>query len=323
MPAKVSQVKLVVCATGDLAIPALQAVVDAGHRVLRIVAEPARRSADSFLPEERQGSALASWARKHEIELRRKSRPGSEEVCRELEELGPDLGLIVAYGRGFPASLLEVAPRGWIEVHHSLLPKYRGLHPIRAVLWKGERQTGATVIRVTEEQDAGPILSQEKVSIGADETFGELAPRIAALGAGLVVPAIAAVCRSKRPKTRKQNEKTASTTPRFDRGHRLAPWWRQAEVVHNRLRALSPEPGLTTRVKGLEVRILQGAPANYLDFPMGEAGSYVGLRAGSMAILCGGGTVFGIDRVQLEDGEVVSASSFARAQNLRVGNVLV
>lgn len=315
--------KLVVLGTGDLAIPALEAVAEAGHELLRLVAQPRRSGEDGILPEERQGSQLVAWARGRDIPVSRPGAPDSERMRKELEELAPDIGLMVAYGRAFPLSLLEVPERGWLKVHFSLLPKYRGLHPVRAAIWNGERQSGATVIQVTEEPDAGPIIGQESVDIGPQETFGELAPRVAEAAAAAVVPALAAALRSKKPKVRKQNEKSASSTPRFGRRHRYAPWWRKADMVYDHLRALSPEPGMTMMARRSRVRILKGEPINYVEAPFGEGGSYIGLRSGRLAILCGEGSVFGVELVEGEDGEPMSAVDFARERKLQVGDVVV
>lgn len=320
MPAKL---KLVALATGGLAIPVLEAVLDAGHSLLGIVASAPKSGGEEFRPEEGESSALELWAREKKLEMSRRDRPGSGQLEQELAGLGADLGVVVDYGREFPPSLLGIPKRGWIKVHFSLLPKHRGLHPIRAALWNGDNQAGASVIRVTEEPDAGPILEQESVPIESDENFGNLAPRIAALAAGLVAPAVAAAAKSKSPKARQQNEKSSSKTPKFGRRHRVAPWWLSAKEVSDHLRALSPEPGMTTLVKGQRVQILQGAVADYINSPIAEAGSFIGLRSGRLAVLCGDGKAFAISRVQRANGEVVTASELAAERRLQVGDVLV
>ena len=314
--------KIVVLSTGDLAIPALEAMTET-HDVLRIVSRPRRGDEDPVLPEERLSRSLPQWAKARDIPLRREDRPGGDRFRQQLEKLAPDLGLVVAYGRRFPTSLLDVPRRGWLKVHFSLLPKNRGLHPIRSALWFGQTKTGATVIQLTDEPDAGPILGQETLDIGDGESFGELAPRVAELASGLILSAIARTLRSKNPKTRPQNEKAASQSPRFDRRHLRAPWWRKADVVTQHLRALSPEPGMFALIKRRRVRIVQGAPAAYLGASTGKSGSYIGLRSGQMLVTCGQGTVFGIRRVQLASGETVSASRFAREQKLGLGDELI
>lgn len=314
--------KIVVLSTGDLAIPALETVAET-HDVLQIVSRPRRGDEDLVLPEERLSRSLPKWAKAHDIPLRREDSPGGDRFREQLEKLAPDLGLVVSYGRRFPTSLLDVPKRGWLKVHFSLLPKNRGLHPIRSALWYGESKTGATVIQITNEPDAGPILDQESLDIGEGESFGELAPRVAELASSVVLPAIARTLRSKNPKTRAQNEKAATESPRFDRRHLRAPWWRKADVVTQHLRALSPEPGMFALVKRERVRIVQGGPAAFLGASTGDSGSYIGLRSGQILVTCGQSTVFGIRRVQLANGETVSASSFAREQKLRVGDELI
>lgn len=314
--------KIVVLGTGDLAIPSLEAVAEA-HEVLQIVSRPARGDDNTTLPEERLSNSLPGWAKKRGIPRRREKQPGGDAFREQLEELAPDLGLVIAYGRRFPTSLLDVPKRGWLKLHFSLLPKNRGQHPIRSALWFGERKTGATVIQLTDEPDAGPILAQESLDIADGEGFGSLAPRVADLAPEVIVPAIARRLRSKNPKTRTQNEKAASQSPRFDRRHLRAPWWRKADVIEQRLRALSPEPGMFTLIKRRRVRIVQGSPASYLGASTGEPGSYVGLRSGQILVTCGHGTVFGIRRVQLANGDTVSASKFAREQKLAVGDELI
>ena len=317
------RLKLAVLATGDLAVPVVDAVLEAGHEIARVVAQAPRPEDDEFMPEEWSGATLEGWAGERGVEFVRRRRPGGDEVRRELEELAPGLGLVVAYGRGFPVSLLGVPERGWIKVHFSLLPKHRGLHAIRAALWHGDSQAGVTVIRVNEEPDGGPIVEQESLPIESGETFGELAPRVAALAAGLVGPAIARVARAKSPKVRAQNEKSATNAPRFGRRHRKAAWWREAAEIADRLRALSPEPGMTTLIKGERVRILQGSVAEHIESPIARAGSFIGLRAGRIAVLCGDGKAFTIGRVRREDGAIADASSFALEKRLQVGDRLV
>ncbi len=322
MPSKKSA-RLVVLATGDLAIPVLDAVLDAGYELLRVVASAPQAGGEEFLGEERSGSALEAWAGRRKIDMSRRDRPGSGQLGEELAGLAPDLGLVVAYGRSFPEPLLAIPARGWLKVHFSLLPKYRGLHPIRAAIWNGESQAGATVIRVTEEPDAGPIVEQENLQVEPGETFGELAPRVAALAAKVAPAAIARVLRSKSPKVRNQTEKSATTTPRFGKRHRSAAWWLSAGEISNRLRALSPEPGMTTLIKGERVQILEGEAADYIDSPIAESGSFIGLRSGRVAVLCGDGKAFAIRRVQRANGEVAEASEWARDKRLQVGDILL
>lgn len=316
--------RLVVLATGDLAIPVLEAALDAGHTVERLIARPRRSGEDTSLPEERQGSRLEHWARQHEIKIRRPSHPGGERSQSAIRELAPDLGLVVAFGRRFPLPLLELPDQGWLKVHYSLLPKNRGLNPIRAAIWYGEKKTGVSVIEVDEEPDSGPILVKEEIDIEPAETFGELLPRLEELAPTVAAGVLGKLAGGKKIKRRKQNEKSATKTPLFGKRHLKAPWWRDAETVYNRLRALMPEPGMTTLIRRKRIRLMWGEPMPSVKAPFGEPGAYLGIRSGRVAVLCGNDSVFGIESVLLEnEPEPIRATELARDLDLGVGNVLV
>lgn len=319
-----TSLRLVALATGDLAIPVLEAALDAGHSIERLIARPRRSGEDTTLPEERQGSRLEHWARQRAITIRRPGHPGDERSQKAIREIDPDLGLMVAFGRRFPLPLLELPEKGWIKVHFSYLPKNRGLHPIRAAVWNGEKKTGVSVIEIDEEPDAGPILAKEEISIEPGETFGELVPRVAAMAPDVAVDILDKIAQGKKIKRRKQNEKSATRTPRFGQRHLNASWWRSAETVFDRLRALTPEPGMTTLVRRKRIRVLWGEPMPSVKAPFGEPGAYLGVRSGRVAVLCGDDSVFGIDTVLVnDDPEPIRATEVARDLGLGVGNVLV
>lgn len=316
--------KLVTLATGDLAIPVLEAVLDAGHTIERLVAQPRRSTDDTSLPEERQGSRLERWARQHDITIRRPGHPGDEHSQEAMRAIEPDLGLMVAFGRSFPLPLLDIPDQGWVKVHFSYLPKNRGLHPIRAAVWNGEKKTGVTVMEIDEEPDAGPILVKEEIPLEPTETFGDLVPKVVDMAPDLAVDILDKIARGQKIKRRKQSQKSATYTPRFGRRHLKAAWWRDADTVYNRLRALTPEPGMTTLMRRKRVRIMWGEPLPSVKAPFGDAGAYLGNRSGRVAILCGDDSVFGIESV-LVDGadEPVRATELARDLGLGVGNALV
>lgn len=316
--------KLVTLATGDLAIPILEAVLDAGHTIEWLIARSRRSNEDTSLPEERQGSRLERWARQHDLTIRRPGHPGDERSQQAIRDLEPDLGLVVAFGRSFPLPLLEIPDEGWIKVHFSYLPKNRGLHPIRAAVWNGEKKTGVTVMEVDEEPDAGPILVKEEVPIEPNETFGELVPKVVDLAPDLAVDILDKIARGTKIKRRKQSEKSATHTPKFGRRHLNAAWWRDAETIYNRLRALTPEPGMTTLMRRKRVRILWGEALPSVKAPFGEPGVYLGNRSGRVAVLCGDDSVFGIESVLVDSAEEpIRATELARDLGLGVGNVLV
>lgn len=241
----------------------------------------------------------------------------------KLAELQPDLGILVAFGRRLPPSLLGIPKKGWIKAHYSLLPNDRGLHPIRSALWNGRSKTGVSLIEVTEALDAGPILAQEIVDIKPTETMAELSARLAPVGAQVLASTVDLFAKGRKLKRRQQNEKSASVTPRFGRRHLSAPWWREAKVVFNHLRALSPEPGMQTMIRRRRVGIVWGEPIELANAPFGEGGTYVGIRSGRLAVLCANQTAFGIQRLRWEDGAPVSPRELVQELGLDVGRTFV
>ena len=195
--------------------------------------------------------------------------------------------MVADYGRALPPELLDVAARGAIEVHPSLLPKLRGEHALRGALAGGLNKTGVTVFQVAEE---------------------------------LLAKALQKVDRGKgKPKGKAQNAKIATRVPRFGGRHRRTPWAMKASQVYDRLRAYTP-PGLIAHCRYRPLDILAGKPMEWVEAPYGTTGTYLGMRNGKLAVLCGDATVFGIERLRRPGDEPASASVFARAEELRVGD---
>ena len=265
-------------------------------------------------------SPVRAWAREHGVDAVRSRRAAEPALHERIAALEPDLVVVADYGRALPPELLDVAARGAIEVHPSLLPKLRGEHALRGALAGGLNKTGVTVFQVAEEPWGGPVLFQEELEIGEAETFGELFPRAQELGSELLAKALQKVDRGKgKPKGKAQNAKIATRVPRFGGRHRRTPWAMKASQVYDRLRAYTP-PGLIAHCRYRPLDILAGKPMEWVEAPYGTTGTYLGMRNGKLAVLCGDATVFGIERLRRPGDEPSSASVFARAEELRVGD---
>jgi len=309
---------LVVFATRGLAVPALEALVDSGRKPSLIVARPPRAT-------EEEGLALtpptvADWAADQGIEFLEPPKLQTPKVLERIEKLQPELALTIAYGRNLPSEIVEACKLGALSLHPSLLPKFRGEAPIRRALSGGAKKTGASVIRMEEEAFTGPVLDQEEVQIGPAETYGELQPRIAAAGAEVLIRALEKFEKKPKMKGKKQNEKASSRAPRIDRRHRKAPWFLEASDVYNRLRAYSPRPGLATFIRLQPVQVLGGKALDWVKAPYGTTGTFLGMRQGRLAILCGDNTVFGIEKLEFPGEEPQRAGDFARSVGLQVGD---
>lgn len=301
---------------GELALPSLDALVESARPPSRILTRRLRSGSG----DRGRTSPVAKWAKTHEVSTQVIRARDLEAYAGELAKAPPDLLVVVDFGRPLPASVLSLPKIAAVGLHYSLLPKYRGADPIRAAIAAGDKETGVSTYLLEEDMETGPILLQETVGIGPNETYGDVAPRLASTGAGILAESVAKLGDKKKMKGRAQNEDAATRAPRMTRQHRKAPWWRSADVIFNRLRAHLPEHGLHAGVRRRPIEILWGRPMEWVDAPFGSVGTFLGLRLGKVAVLCGDNSVFGIDRVRLEDGEALSASELVYRIGLDVGN---
>lgn len=313
--AKAQAQRIVFFGTPEFAVPTLEALVEADRPPMAVVTRPSRSAGRGQKVKE---PPVAEAAREHGIEVLQPERVADEDFIERLRALEPDLFVVVAFGQIFPEELLEVPKLGAINLHASLLPKYRGASPIQSAVAAGEKKTGVTTMLMEEELDSGPILLQEETAIRRAETAGELSERLSRIGADLVVETLEQL-RTGQLKQRKQREESASYATKFSKDDGRMNWALEAEELYNRMRALDPWPGMTANFKGRPVKILWGVPMTWEKGPSGFTGTYLGLRQGKMAILCGGDSVFGIEELQRPGKKPQRASDFVNGERLRVG----
>ncbi len=317
---RVKKIKSIVFfGTHELAVPALGTLTELALTPRLVVTHP--RSGYSRGEESSPSHPVVEWARDHGVDLVRSRRAVEPELRERIAGLEPDLMVVVDYGRPLPAELLEAVACSAIEVHPSLLPHLRGAHAVRASIAAGMKSSGVTVIEVNEQPWAGPILLQETLEVGSRETFGELLPRAQELCCKLLGDALRKFDRSKdKPKGKPQKETgSPAPAPRIGGRHRKAPWSLKAKSVYNRLRAYAPS-GLKAYFNYRPVEIISGLPMEWVEAPWGSSGTYLGMRQGKLAVICGESTIFGIGRLRWPDGEIQGASDFAFTEKLDVGD---
>lgn len=307
--------KIVFFGTPEFAVPTLDALAAAGRTPELVVSQPARPAGRGKEP---QQPPVAAWAEAHGVPLAQPESVKDEELTARLKGIKPDVAVVVAYGQIFPAALLALPKQGCINLHASLLPKYRGASPIQGVLLEGEKKTGVTTMRMEEGLDSGPILIQEETQIRSYETTDRLAKRLAELGAEVMVQTLDQLETGKL-KERRQRDESASYSPKVAKTDGKVNWALHAEEIYNRLRAYTPWPGLSAHFRGQQLKIVWGVPMSWEEAPFGVTGTFLGLRQGRVAVLCGGGTIFGLEEVQRPGKKTVRASDFANGERLRVG----
>ena len=304
--------------THELAVPALEMLTELELIPRLVVTLPRAGYPES---EDHASHPVVDWANDHGVDLVQSWQAVEPELHERIAGLEPDLMVVVDYGEPLPAALLEAVEASAIEVHPTLLPHLRGPHALRASLAAGVSNSGVTVIDVNEEPWSGPILMQEEMAIGDRDTFNDVLPRAQEISCNLLTKALRKFDRSKnKPKGKPQKEtKTTLEAPSIGGRHRKAPWSLKAENVYNRLRAYAPS-GLKAYIRYRPVEIISGMPMEWVEAPYGSSGTYLGMRSGKLAVICGESTIFGISRLRWPNGEVQPASDFAFAEKLDVGD---
>ena len=302
--------KLVFCGTPQFAVPTLEALLAAGHEVALVVTQPDRpvgRTQQLSAPPVKQIAFAAGLSVTQPDKIR-----NNAEFRARLEEIAPDAIVVVAYGRIIPPWMLALPRLGCINLHASLLPKYRGAAPIQWAVAMGETVTGNTTMLLEEGLDTGPILLQEKLAIGPDKTAADLFESLAKMGAPLVVRTLAGLADgSIKPRT--QDHKQATLAPILQREDgRMDFASRTASELKNRWRGFQPWPGAFSKLDGKKLIVQR------MDVADAAFGS-VNAKSGTLQILdhrmivaCSKNTWLELLEVQLEGKKRLPANEFLR-----------
>ena len=309
--------RIVFLGTPDFAIPSLEAVVAAGHEVLLVVTRP-DRPAGRYMHVE--APPVVETARRLGLPLAQPERLGMEEFASRLRALAPDAGVVVAFGRLISPRLLRIPRHGFVNVHPSLLPRYRGPSPIEWPILSGDAETGVTTMLLDEGMDSGPILLQRSTPIGARERTPELEARLARLGAELLVETLAGLAAGTVvPKP--QDGTLATVTSKLERRMGRIDWAMSAVDLARRCRAFDPWPGLFTNYRGARLKVhgLEvGEPGGGGEAP----GTVLSASGGGIAVRCGEGTVALLTEVQREGKRRVPVDAFIIGERVAPGEHL-
>lgn len=235
-----------------------------------------------------------------------------EASVQQLRDLQPDICAVVAYGRILPQKVLDVPKRGCINIHASILPKYRGSAPYQWAVLDGLEETGVTAMYLTREMDAGDIIDVSRTPIGENETAGELLDRLAVLGADLLSKTLSRFAQGEVEGTA-QNASQVSYAPMLDKSMSPIDWTKTARQVHNHVRGLHPWPVATAEIQGKLFKV----HATRVAEGSGEPGQILGLTKTGLLVACGEGAVE-ILSLQAEGGKRMSAPDYFRGHPLQL-----
>jgi methionyl-tRNA formyltransferase len=308
--------------TPDFAVAVLRGLFRAGHEILTVVTRPDRpRRRQSSPPEpapvKREAAAL-------NLPVQEPDAPADPEFVERLRILQPDTIVVVGYGRILPPAILDLPPRWCINLHASILPKYRGAAPIARAIMTGEKVTGVTTIKMDEGLDTGGILLQRECAIGLTETAGELSGRLAALGADLLVETLDRLSRGTLEPHR-QDDREASLAPLLSKEDGRIDWSAKAGAIANRIRACNPWPLAFGILKGKAVQILR-AEEHFASSrnPGGEpvSGQVIAADDAGVVVQCGEKTLLGLLEIRFPGRRAMSARDAVNGRLILVGETL-
>jgi len=307
--------KLVFCGTPEFAVPTFEAVIAAGHEVALAVTQPDKVVGRKM---ELQAPAVKRAAEARGIPVVQPEKiKHNEEFRAQLEAIRPDAILVVAYGRIIPKWMLDLPRLGNINLHGSLLPKYRGAAPIQWAIANGETNTGVTTMRIDEGLDSGPLLLAEMQWIAPEETAVDVFECLADVGAGLMVKTLHGLeCGTITAV--EQNHSEATHAPILKREDGWMDFSRTAQQIYNRWRGFQPWPGAYTLLRGKKFIAHKMCPATGVS---GEPGEVL-VDQGRMFVACGQGTAVELLDVQTEGKRRMSAAEFLRGFQVRPGERL-
>ena len=314
------RLRLVFCGTPEFAVPTLEAILAAGHDVSLVLTQPDRPAGRGL---EMRPSPIKRLAEAHHLPVMQPEKlRNNEELRSRLERLRPDAIVVVAYGRLIPPWMLELPPLGNVNLHGSLLPKYRGAAPIQWAVANGETETGVSTMKLDVGMDTGDVLLERRLPIGAHTTATELFPQLAALGAELMVETLdglAAGTLQGQP----QDNAGATLAPMLTKEDGLADFQTQtAGEIYNRWRGFSPWPGVHTRFRGKRFLLHRVGVASELSERSELTPGEMLLAVGELSVAAAEGTRLLLDEVQIEGKARMSGVEFARGFQLKTGERL-
>ncbi len=306
--------RIVFCGTPAFAVPSLRHLIaQQDFRVEAIVTQPDRPRGRG---QEMAASPVKDAALAAGVPVFQPEKIKSDAALDYFKRLAPDVVVIIAYGQIISQRLIDIPRLGWINLHASLLPKYRGAAPINWAIVNGETRTGLTTMRIDAGLDTGPMLLKYETEIGRDETAPELAARLADAGAPLVAETLRGL-ESGAIAAAPQDSSQATFAPPLKKEDGRIDWWLSARKIYNRIRGLQPWPGAFTSFRGKNCQIW-GKPLKPVSAG-GMPGIMLPTQEDGLLVICGGASVLRVEQVQLEGRKRVTAQEFANGARLVPG----
>lgn len=311
--------RLVFMGTPESAALSLGRLIDDGHEIVAVWTQPDRPAGRG---NKMHQSPVKEFAVQHNLTIHQPLKIRTQEAKTLFASHGADAAVVVAYGRILPPEFLSAPTQGCINVHFSLLPKYRGAAPVNWAIVEGEKETGVTTMRIVEELDAGPILLQRATDIGESETAPELMARLAEIGADLLSETLKGI---DNLKARPQRNEEATLAPMLQRQTGRIDWTLDAFAIDRRVRGLQPWPNAYTTLHSRRLIIRRATaekPQQLSVLTRTVPGQIIEAHGDRLVIACRDETALRILELQPEDSRRMSARDFLNGMHIKAGDVL-
>ncbi len=307
--------RIVFMGTPEFSVPCLERLVSDGEEVVGVFTQPDKPKGRGY---EMAFSPVKECAIKHNIPVFQPKSMKTGEALEILKELNPDLSIVVAYGKILPADILYAPKYNSINIHASLLPRYRGSAPIQWCVINGEKESGVTSMLMDEGIDTGDMLIKDSVEITENMTAGELHDKLSELGAEVLSKTVKAL-KNGELKPVKQNDDESCYAPMLTKELCPVDFTKSAQEVHNSIRGLSPWPVATAVLDGKKVKIHASVLSQFTA--QAQAGEIV--RAdGALTVMCGDGKCIDITEIQLEGKKKMSVKDFLLGHKVEIGTIM-
>ncbi|MBR0541412.1 MAG: methionyl-tRNA formyltransferase [Clostridia bacterium] len=307
--------RIVFMGTPEFSVPCLERLVSDGEEVVGVFTQPDKPKGRGY---EMAFSPVKECAIKHNIPVFQPKSMKTGEALEILKELNPDLSIVVAYGKILPADILYAPKYNSINIHASLLPRYRGSAPIQWCVINGEKESGVTSMLMDEGIDTGDMLIKDSVEITENMTAGELHDKLSELGAEVLSKTVKAL-KNGELKPVKQNDDESCYAPMLTKELCPVDFTKSAQEVHNSIRGLSPWPVATAVLDGKKVKIHSSVLSQFIA--QAQAGEIV--RAdGALTVMCGDGKCIDITEIQLEGKKKMSVKDFLLGHKVEIGTIM-
>ena len=308
--------KIVFMGTPPAAVPSLERILQDGHEVVAVYTQPDRPSG--------RGNKLSAppvkeFALRNNLEVFQPVKIKTAEALETFKSHNGDVAVVVAYGRILPLSFLEAFPRGAINVHFSLLPKYRGAAPVNWAIVNGEEKTGVTTMKMDVGLDTGDILLIRETAIGAHETAAELMERLSFTGADLLSETLAMF---NELTGQAQNHEEASFAPIMKKEDGAIDWNLSAREIANRVRGFQPFPTSFTKYDDKKLTIWRAQESEFSDLKSENVGEVIEAKGDNLFVICGNKSVLQIEELQIEGKRRMTTRDFLNGVKLNVGEKL-